>query len=529
MVYSFTDLYGVVRGEFLDGTGWIPPDDYVYQERPWYLAAKEGGRNIENTDPYASYVSPVPGSKEIVAATSSAVSYSTELFDSNGESVGVLSVDVSLNALADYIETVRPIRVAKDGYGILLDTNLVIIAHHDNGIEGQGIETVNDDNIRLAEILRKDKKVDAFRMTNSEGVKVIAFFKQIFNGWYVGVVTPERSYYNDVYRMAALLSIIGFVLMLTLMILLYRLQARIRAYIAFITKLNRSTMRFVPVQFMEHLGVDNISTLRAGDCVQRNFTVMFFDVRFFSILSEMMSPNQSFEFINRILKIAGPIIRKHNGFVDKYLGDAVMALFNSGRGALGARDAVNAGIEIYQKIVLDKVSDAKAGKDRVNIGIGLHSGLVMMGIIGENERLSGTVISEHVNMASRIEGLTKQVKSGMLISSTVMRQITEKEAVDFETRYLGLIQPAGVNEIVGIFDILETLPPSVRARRIATRDAFESGVRNFHMKDFDTAAQYFQEVVDTDKSDSCARHHLAEAQKRIQHPSLPAVFIFAIK
>jgi adenylate cyclase len=132
-------------------------------------------------------------------------------------------------------------------------------------------------------------------------------------------------------------------------------------------------------------------------------------------------------------------------------------------------------------------------------------------------------------MASRIEGLTKQVKSGMLISSAVMRQITENEAANFETRYIGLVQPAGANEVIGIFDILDALPTAVRARRIATRDAFESGVRNFHMKDYDTAVQYFQEVVDADKTDSCARHHLTETQKHIEDPSLPAVFTFDIK
>jgi hypothetical protein len=161
MVYGFTGLYGVVQEMFLDGTGWIPPDGYVYQERPWYLAAKEGGRNIGSTDPYTSFVSTAPDGSEIVFAPNWAISYGMELYDRNEEAVGVLCIDVSLAALADYLDTVRPVRVTEDGYGILLDKNLVIIAHHDNSIEGQGIETVNDDNIRLAGILRKDKKASA--------------------------------------------------------------------------------------------------------------------------------------------------------------------------------------------------------------------------------------------------------------------------------------------------------------------------------------------------------------------------------
>jgi class 3 adenylate cyclase len=273
---------------------------------------------------------------------------------------------------------------------------------------------------------------------------------------------------------------------------------------------------------MEYLGVMDITRMKLGDNVQRDLTVLFFDIRAFSINSEMMSARENFLFINKILSISGPIIRKHNGFVDKYIGDAVMALF------INALDAVRVGIEIYQRLVLDKKTNVKIGGDGINIGIGLHSGSVMMGIIGENERLSSTVISNNVNMASRLESLTKQTKSGMLISRDTLNQISGHEQ-EFQYRFIGMIQAAGVNEVVGVFDMLDALPEKVRARRLATKKFFESGVRHYHMKEYQIACKRFERVVNADPEDICAANCLAEAQKHLKDPSLPSVFIFSHK
>ena len=286
-----------------------------------------------------------------------------------------------------------------------------------------------------------------------------------------------------------------------------------------ITTLNESTIRFVPVQFMEQLGVSDITKMKLGDNVQRNISVLFFDIRYFSINSEMMTARENFKLINNILGIAGPIIRKHNGFVDKYIGDAAMALFVNGI------DAVRAGIELYKTLVIDEKTRVEIGVDVINIGVGVHTGNVMMGIVGENERLSSTVISENVNLASRVEGLSKQTGSGLLITRDTMNQLAGNES-EFTYRFLGMIQAAGVNEVVGLFDMFDALPPSERKIRLATKAVFESGVRKYHMKDYATAVERFEKVVAADPKDICAAHHLEESRKRIKDPSLPSVFTF---
>jgi class 3 adenylate cyclase/HAMP domain-containing protein len=289
-----------------------------------------------------------------------------------------------------------------------------------------------------------------------------------------------------------------------------------------IHSLNEATVRFVPVQFMLYLGVKDITRMKLGDHVQRNLTVLFFDIRFFSINSELMSAKENFLFINEVLSSAGPVFRAHNGFVDKYLGDAAMVLF------VDARDAVIAGIELYRKLVLNKETMVRIGGDGINIGVGIHSGSVMMGIVGEEERLSSTVISKNVNLASRMESLTKQTNSGMLITRETMNQISGSET-EFQYRFIGMVQAAGTTEVIGVFDILDALPEGVRKRRLATKKVFESGVRKYHTKDYAAAYKRFELVVNADPSDICAANCLEETKKRLENPDLPSVFAFTKK
>jgi class 3 adenylate cyclase/HAMP domain-containing protein len=289
-----------------------------------------------------------------------------------------------------------------------------------------------------------------------------------------------------------------------------------------INSLNKSSIRFVPFQFMEHLKVNDITKLELGAHVQQNVCILFFDIQHFSISSETMSARENFLFVNKVLGIAGPILRKHSGFVDKYMGDSAMVIFAD------ARDAVRAGIDLYKAILLDPENGVKIGIDGINIGIGIHSGSVMMGIVGENERLSSTVISDTVNLASRLESLTRQTKSGMLISRDVLNQISDS-GEEFNYRFLGMVQVAGVNEVLGVYDVLDALSGDLKQRRLETRDFFESGIRKFHMKDYAEALLRFQHVLEDDPGDLCAVKCLEETHYRLVDPSLPSVITFGRK
>ena len=231
--------------------------------------------------------------------------------------------------------------------------------------------------------------------------------------------------------------------------------------------------KFVPEQFRKLLGKEKFTDLALGDSCSRELTVLFCDIRSFSINSEVMTAKENFEFVNIIYGIAGPIIRQNGGFVDKYIGDAVMALFEN------ADDAVKSGIEIYRAIVLDPLTAERLGISDINIGIGIHSGMARIGIVGESERLSGTVISDTVNLSSRLESLTKQYRTAMLVSKDTVDRMTDPDSLDL--RYLGILQVAGVNEVKGVYEVLDCMPDEERAKRHANSRSLREAIRLFHL------------------------------------------------
>ena len=116
-----------------------------------------------------------------------------------------------------------------------------------------------------------------------------------------------------------------------------------------------------------------------------------------------MNPQENFEFVNDYLQVVTPVIYRHGGFVDKYIGDAVMALFHG-----DPRQACACALEIEADLKRYNQARVADGEKPIYSGIGIHTGSVMLGTVGDNQRLQTTVISDAVNLASRIEGLTKQ-------------------------------------------------------------------------------------------------------------------------
>lgn len=251
--------------------------------------------------------------------------------------------------------------------------------------------------------------------------------------------------------------------------------------------------KFVPEKFRELLHKEQITDLELGDAQSADLSILFCDIRAFSLNSEMMTAKESFDFVNRIYGKAGPIIRKHHGFIDKYIGDAIMALFES------ADNAVACGIELYQAIVLNPNAQEDFGIPSVRIGVGIHSGMSRIGIVGEEERMSGTVISNTVNLSSRIESLTKRYGAGMIISKDTLDRMNNPDRLS--TRYLGMVQVAGVNEISTLYEVLDCLPDEQHQKRQKTKLEFREAVRLFHTGNLQQSKEIFQKICEADPED----------------------------
>ena len=258
--------------------------------------------------------------------------------------------------------------------------------------------------------------------------------------------------------------------------------------------------KFVSEKFRELLHKEQFTDLELGDAQSEDLSILFCDIRAFSLNSEMMTARESFEFVNKIYGKAGPIVRKHNGFIDKYIGDAIMALFES------ADDAVIAGIELYKAIVLNPNAQEDFGIPFVKIGVGIHSGMSRIGIVGEQERMSGTVISNTVNLSSRIESLTKRYGAGMIISKDTLDRMKNPDILSI--RYLGMVQVAGVNEVSTLYEVLDCLPDEVHEKRKQTKSEFREAVRLFHTGNLQQSLEIFNNLSKLNPEDTAPKLYI---------------------
>lgn len=200
--------------------------------------------------------------------------------------------------------------------------------------------------------------------------------------------------------------------------------------------------RFVPDDFLRELGHVDIAEVQLGDQVEREMAVLFSDIRSFTSLSEGMTPGETMTFINEYLANAGPIVREHGGFIDKYIGDAIMALFKDPdaalRAAVGLQDALHRFNETRRA----------RGQRPVAIGVGVHAGKLMLGTVGEVQRIDTTVIADAVNVASRVEGLTKTYGVGIVVTDDLVHSLREKRD---DLRELGETHVKGLERTILVY------------------------------------------------------------------------------
>jgi class 3 adenylate cyclase len=281
-------------------------------------------------------------------------------------------------------------------------------------------------------------------------------------------------------------------------------------YIGDISKMTEAYSRFVPKQFLEYLGKEKFTDIKLGDQVQKEMSVMFTDIRSFTEMSEKMSPKENFDFINHYLGFMSPVIGSNNGFIDKYVGDSIMALFSE-----NPEDAINAGIEMRIKLSQFNQMMLQLGKPVINSGIGIHSGSLMLGVVGGEGRMDGTVISDAVNLASRLEGLTKIYGSSIIISQDTLIKINNPEKYNY--RFLDIVKVKGKQDAVYIFEVLDGDPDDVKQLKLDTKQDFSDAIKLYKSKDFNEAVKLFTQIYEINKHDKAASVYVERCNKFIKH------------
>jgi two-component system sensor histidine kinase ChiS len=287
------------------------------------------------------------------------------------------------------------------------------------------------------------------------------------------------------------------------------MSLKIENYIVNISKMNEAYYRFVPKQFLEFLGAQSVLDVKLGDQVQKEMSVLFTDIREFTSLSEVMTPKETFDFLNDYLSRMEPVISRNHGFIDKYIGDSIMALFTG-----NVENAIDAAIEMRAALADFNLQRKLDGKQTVNSGIGIHTGNLMLGIVGGHGRMDSTVVSDAVNLASRVEGLTKIYGTSIIISQDTLIKLQDPTRYNY--RFLDVVKVKGKQEAVYIFEVLDGEPEEVKRLKIETKPEFGRALQLYKNKEFDEASAIFRHVYLKNPDDRGAQLYIARCKNILE-------------
>ncbi|MEG3840306.1 AAA family ATPase [Microcoleus sp. herbarium14] len=317
------------------------------------------------------------------------------------------------------------------------------------------------------------------------------------NNLTAGAFTPERVELLKVLSGQAAISIQN-----------SKLYTEVRENESRLAQLNKAYERFVPYQFLQFLEKSSIIDVELGDQVQLEMSVLFSDIRDFTTLSESMTPEDNFKFINSYLSRMEPVINENNGFIDKYIGDAIMALFSG-----EADNAVKAGIAMLQGLVEYNQYLANSGCAPILIGIGINTGSLMLGTVGGPNRMDGTVISDAVNLASRVESLTKNYGVSLLITQPTYSRL--KNPSQYAIRTLDTVKVKGKSEAVTVYEVFDCDRPEIKAGKLATLELFAEARAIYSEGKLAEAARLFAECWRQNQGDRVAKIYWERCQSAL--------------
>ena len=278
-----------------------------------------------------------------------------------------------------------------------------------------------------------------------------------------------------------------------------------------LVNLTDSYSRFVPFQFLDLLDRASIEEIDAGDHVSIESSVLFADIRDFTALSEALGPAGTFASLNEFLVAVEPVVEQENGFINQYMGDAVMALFPGGAdaslkcamGMIGHSRELNA-------------RRSGSGELAIRFGMGISSGPLMLGAIGGGKRLDSNVVGDTANLASRIESLTKLYGVSTLFTEFTRARLEKQD--DFCFREVDRVVVKGRTSAVSIYELYDCDTGPIQAQKHATLDRFMEALARYREGDFRAACRVFEDCAVAAPDDNVTRLYIERCGALIETP-----------
>jgi adenylate cyclase len=254
-------------------------------------------------------------------------------------------------------------------------------------------------------------------------------------------------------------------------------------------KIRKSFSQYLSPGVIELIEKDPEKYIRPGG-ESKELSVLFSDIRGFTTISEGLTPDQLVHLLNEYFGQMTEIVFATDGTLDKYIGDAIMAFWGSPYPQEDhAFRSCSCALQMARGLAALNAQWASAGQPPISIGIGLHTGLVNVGNMGSARRLSWTVMGDNVNLASRLEGITKQYHVQIVISEATYRQV----ASQFVCRELDRIRVKGKSQPVNIYELMDIA--AERSKYEPLLERFDRAMKSYRIQNWSEAASQFSEVL----------------------------------
>lgn len=251
-----------------------------------------------------------------------------------------------------------------------------------------------------------------------------------------------------------------------------------------IRQTNLETQKFIPKQFFKFLGKSRIEELELGNQVKKNATTLFCDLKSATNISRSLSLEENFNYINSYLKVVAPLIKRYGGFVDKYLGDGILAVFSKPQDAIECAHAIFRAIDVKNK--------SQKELPAIDARISINTGEIIFGIVGDEDRKSPTIISDVVNLASKMEEINMYIGTKLLISKPSLNELPQN--FEFDYRYTGALS-LDDGGCLPLFESLNYYPKNKKEKLKKLKNKFENGVRAYNEKKYEEAKETFSYIL----------------------------------
>lgn len=275
--------------------------------------------------------------------------------------------------------------------------------------------------------------------------------------------------------------------------------------------------RFVPEEFLKILERDSATDINLGDKIIDDMTILFSDIRSFTTISETIPPEEVYEFLNEYFQLISPLIVAGGGFIDKYMGDGIMAIFANRTNKKDSADSsIHTSISLIKELEKYNQKRMLKGKDPIRIGIGINTGELIIGTVGTKDRLSTTVVGNTVNLASRLESVTSKYSTEIIVSASTIATLKDHSLVRY--REIDTIIAKGMTSPCEIYEVYNHKDLDFLQKMSYSLKPYMDGLVAYKLGLFEEAKTNFQEALNLNPQDTISKLYLDRVHLLLDHP-----------